>query len=82
MLTNPLNDLYAPDYIDVLVTQQGKDLYGAIITAMQQGNNTAVYNNVIYDSNLQLLQTHGFRIVSVPQSMMIMSAAVKYTIKW
>ena len=49
---------------------------------MQQGNNTAVYNNVIYDSNLQLLQTHGFRIVSVPQSMMIMSAAVKYTIKW
>ena len=82
MIANPLNHMYAPNYIEVLVSQQGQDIYDNILRAIQQNQTNIVYDQVIYDQNLMLLKNHGFKIVSVPSAMTIANSVVKYTISW
>ena len=82
MLDNPLCRTYAPNFIDVLVSQQGHDIRDAIFMAVQQNRTNVVYDKVMYDQNMQILINHGFRVVSVPPAMTVANSVVKYTISW
>lgn len=81
-LFNPLQSLYAPNFIDLLVMQQGQELNRIISSAIAIGKTSILYEKDVYPMNADILRYNGFKVVKSPQELSLNGNPVKYTISW
>lgn len=81
-MSNPLYGLFAPDFEDLLVVQQGKQLRELIDGAIRAGRLSLLYDREIYDINLNILRMNGFKVIKTPRDMNLNGTPVKYTVTW
>lgn len=79
---NPLAEVYAPRFVDVLVAEQGRELAAVLSLSISRGDTSVAFDRPILDANVALLAAHGFRISSFPQAISVAGIPIRCTIAW